>query len=281
MTAHYLELTNGIPEPWDDAQTCPTAVHTPSCGFIAGDSDVETSVPLVNVLMEGAGVLQSGDKQESSGEGREAKQGRPFRQQFRKTRLCKYHMGGCCWNGGACRFAHSNYELQSGPDLTKTSMCTAWMAGNCPFEVRDCPYAHGSKELRCTPLFFKTAVCKDFIAGTCTAGDSCRFAHGAHELKKTTDTEAPQAPQFASNLEEAWTKGKQVSAVATSETSTATPGSSVMGDWVNRRSPDPWAHRLKLRYATFSRSIYAPMFSSQDFGDGWRGSPDVMDSAQY
>jgi len=214
-------------------------------------------------------------------EGCEAKQGGLFRQQFRKTRLCRYHMEGCCWNGGACRFAHSDSELQGGPDLTKTSVCTAWMAGSCPFEARDCPFAHGSKELRCTRLYFKTAVCKDFMDGTCTAGDLCRFAHGAHELKKTTDTEAPQAPQapqFASFLKEASTKVKQVGALATFQTSTATPGSSVMGDRVDRRSADSWAHHPKIRYATFSRSIYAPMFSNKDFGDSWTRSQNVMAS---
>jgi len=256
-----FERANGIPEPWDDVQTCPIGVNTPSCGFIAGDPNRDTNVPVANVLLEGAGVLQTGD--------RTAKQGEPFLLQLRKTPLCRYFIGGCCWNGGACRFAHINYELQGGPDLTKTIMCTAWLAGSCPLEARDCPYAHGSKELRGTPLYFKTAIC-NFMAGTCTAGDSCRFAHEAHELKKTTETEAPQAPQFASNLEEASTKGTQVCAVATSETSLATSGFSVMGDWVDRRSPDSWAHRPTIRYATFSSSIHAPMFSN--FGDSWKGS---------
>jgi len=271
MAALDFELVNGVPEPWDDMQKWPRGVDAPSqCGLIAGDPDEGTRPPFANVLSEGAGGFQLGK------ESPEAKKGGLFRKQFRKTRLCRYHIGGCCWNGGGCRFAHSSHELQGGPDLAKTSMCTAWMKGSCPFEARDCPYAHGPKELRCTPLYLKTAMCKDFMAGTCIFGESCRYAHGAHELKKTTDSEAPQ---FASNLEEASTKGKQVGAVATSatETSTATPGSSVRGDGVNRRSSDACAHCPKLRYATFSRSIYAPMFSNTDFEGSWTGSQTVVD----
>jgi len=277
MTALYLEFANRIPEPWDDMQTCRRRVDTLSqCGFIAGDPNKETRLPLANVLSEGAGSFQSGDKLDTGKENPEDKKGRLFRQQFRKTQLCRYHIGGCCWNGDACRFAHSSHELQGGPDLAKTSMCTAWMKGSCPLEARYCQYAHGPKELRCTPLYLKTVICKDFMAGTCIFGESCRHAHGTHELKRTTDSESPQ---FASNLEEASAKRKQVGAVATPETSEATPGCSVMGDGVDSRSSDSWAHCPKLRYAVFSRSIYAPMFASTDFGGSWTGSQNVMDSA--
>jgi len=163
-------------------------------------------------------------------------------------------------------------QVQGGPDLTKSSMCTAWLKGGCPLEARHCPYAHGPKELRCTPMPFKVAMCKDFMAGTCTFGDSCRFAHGGHELKKTTDIDAHQS---ASSVEEEPAEGKQVGAVATSETSTTTLGSSVMGDSMDRQSPKAGAQCPKLRYATFSRSTYAPMFSSVNFGSISTQSPKI------
>jgi len=183
-----------------------------------------------------------------------ARQGGRFRQQFLKTRVCRYHTWGSCWNGDACRFAHRTDELQSGPDLTKTSMCTEWMNGSCPLEARDCPYAHGTDELRCTDIFFKTGICKSFMAGTCRFGDSCRCAHGVHELRKITDIDVSQS---TANLVAASTGRKHFGGSSSlSETSTGITESSSTGShsWKDCWGADPETHFPKIRYVSFSKS---------------------------
>jgi len=43
--------------------------------------------------------------------------------------------------------------LSQAPDLTKTSLCAAFMGGHCPLPSGECHYAHGEEELRITPEF--------------------------------------------------------------------------------------------------------------------------------
>jgi len=78
---------------------------------------------------------------------------RQFRNQFRKTQLCRFNAVGQCNRGQNCSFAHSPGELKTVPDLTKTSLCLAWQKGRCPLAAADCHFAHGSEELRLTPAF--------------------------------------------------------------------------------------------------------------------------------
>lgn len=52
-----------------------------------------------------------------------------------------------------CCFAHCEDELSQAPDLTKTSLCAAFMGGHCPLPSGECHYAHGEEELRITPEF--------------------------------------------------------------------------------------------------------------------------------
>mmetsp|Transcript_114861 Transcript_114861/g.198951 ORF Transcript_114861/g.198951 Transcript_114861/m.198951 type:complete len:239 (+) Transcript_114861:65-781(+) len=76
-----------------------------------------------------------------------------FRAQFRKTRLCRFFEIGQCSKGQACPFAHGSTEMQTAPDLTKTSICRAWRQKQCPFSAMRCPFAHGASELRKTDLY--------------------------------------------------------------------------------------------------------------------------------
>lgn len=76
-----------------------------------------------------------------------------FRSQFKKTKMCRYYPMGMCKFAKECCFAHSADELSQAPDLTKTSMCTAFMSGKCPLPSEDCQYAHSEEELRVTPAF--------------------------------------------------------------------------------------------------------------------------------
>jgi|Transcript_30166 hypothetical protein len=76
-----------------------------------------------------------------------------FRLQFRKTRLCTFHMEGRCRYGNACGFAHEDAQMTIPPDLTKTSLCEKWQQGKCNHTAATCKFAHGKHELRITPQF--------------------------------------------------------------------------------------------------------------------------------
>ena len=101
--------------------------------------------------------------------------------QLRKTRFCSFYRKGICKYGSKCTFAHQEKELLSAPDLRKTRVCKAFLAGGCNDDT--CNFAHGSEELRATEIFFKTHLCLWHERGRCTNGTRCRFAHGLEELR--------------------------------------------------------------------------------------------------
>jgi hypothetical protein len=76
-----------------------------------------------------------------------------FRFQFRKTRLCSFYMEGRCSKGAQCGFAHDMEQVETPPDLTKTSLCPKWQKGQCKHTAATCKFAHGKHELRTTPQF--------------------------------------------------------------------------------------------------------------------------------
>lgn len=65
-----------------------------------------------------------------------------------KTKRCRFWMEGRCNRGDACTYAHTDIELRSPPDLTKTKLCTRWKRGTCEKSADDCAYAHGLEDLR-------------------------------------------------------------------------------------------------------------------------------------
>jgi len=83
-----------------------------------------------------------------------------FKKQFHKTKLCRYYNLGQCRYGQDCPFAHDQSELAVAPDLTKTTICEAWLAGQCRLPPEQCQYAHGEEELRVTPAFSTSTLCK-------------------------------------------------------------------------------------------------------------------------
>lgn len=113
--------------------------------------------------------------------------------QLRKTKLCKYHLGGSCRSGAGCSFAHRPAELQSTPDLRKTRLCKAFVLGRCTSQ--GCRFAHGDGELVSTELFYKRSLCKWFVKNRCRNGAICRFAHGLSELHPVPDNEPPAVAQ--------------------------------------------------------------------------------------
>jgi len=76
--------------------------------------------------------------------------------------------------------------MQKVPDLRKTRICKAFLAGMC--NTPDCSFAHGEDELRSTDLCYKKTMCSWFEKGCCRNGDSCRFAHGVEELRLAPGT---------------------------------------------------------------------------------------------
>jgi hypothetical protein len=76
-----------------------------------------------------------------------------FRFQFKKTRLCSFYVEGRCRAGNDCAFAHDMAQMETPPDLTKTSLCAKWEKGQCTHTAATCKFAHGKHELRMTPQF--------------------------------------------------------------------------------------------------------------------------------
>jgi len=73
------------------------------------------------------------------------------RQQFFNTQPCRFFQRGRCRRGFTCTFAHG--DVESRPDLCKTSLCKNWLEGLCKYSNSKCTFAHGCDDLRRTPLF--------------------------------------------------------------------------------------------------------------------------------
>lgn len=102
--------------------------------------------------------------------------------QFNRTRLCTFYARGHCFHGESCKYAHTNDQLQSVPDLRKTRLCFSYFRGEC--QKTNCCFAHGYHELRSTNNLFKTELCFQWsTSGRCKAGINCRYAHGQKELR--------------------------------------------------------------------------------------------------
>lgn len=76
-----------------------------------------------------------------------------FQSQFKKTSMCKFFAERNCTKGDSCNFAHNLAELQTAPNLTKTSLCRMYQTSVCSKRSDACPFAHGVRELRMTPMF--------------------------------------------------------------------------------------------------------------------------------
>jgi len=79
-----------------------------------------------------------------------------FQSQFKKTLLCRFFESGQCRHSEDCSFAHGQTDLSIRPDLTKTSLCRAWLSGNCVVPTDQCQFAHGEHDLRVSHAFSKT-----------------------------------------------------------------------------------------------------------------------------
>lgn len=71
---------------------------------------------------------------------------------FVKTRKCRFHGLGQCSRGALCTFAHSGRDLRQAPDLSRTKVCPAVLAGgegSCSDVT--CKYAHSREDRRKLP----------------------------------------------------------------------------------------------------------------------------------
>lgn len=121
-----------------------------------------------------------------------------IREQFHKTRLCKFNAIGRCALGVHCTFAHTATELQESPDLRKTRLCHDFFRGRCA--KPDCNFAHDYAELRSTTRIYKSELCRWLDGGNCNAGDSCRYAHSAKELKMHQEAEKLNQPVYGHHV---------------------------------------------------------------------------------
>lgn len=76
---------------------------------------------------------------------------------MRKSALCRFFESNQCSKGTACPFAHGEAELQTRPNLSKTTICRNWAKGCCKFNNATCNFAHGQQDLRDT--------CEDVASG--------------------------------------------------------------------------------------------------------------------
>jgi len=103
------------------------------------------------------------------------------RGQFKKTKMCKFHIIGMCAKGSLCPFAHNTIELQDLPDLACTKLCKTLLQTGACNDPR-CTYAHNKDQLRATSTFHKTKLCRFAQSGFCSLGSKCNFAHSVEEL---------------------------------------------------------------------------------------------------
>mmetsp|Transcript_152584 Transcript_152584/g.370351 ORF Transcript_152584/g.370351 Transcript_152584/m.370351 type:complete len:258 (+) Transcript_152584:91-864(+) len=112
-----------------------------------------------------------------------------FRQQFRKTELCRFYQSGCV-KGSNCCFAHGESELRIAPDLTKTSLCQDWIDRRCPLTAEACQFAHGWSDMHTTLAFVEYGA-RQSKKGTSQTSSSCEASTANGEIGNVVETPLP------------------------------------------------------------------------------------------
>lgn len=76
-----------------------------------------------------------------------------FKNQVKKTQLCRYYAAGICTAGTLCAFAHGDCDMRAPPDLSKTRICRSWLQGKCDKTKEECKFAHGRKDVNTSTFF--------------------------------------------------------------------------------------------------------------------------------
>mmetsp|Transcript_31549 Transcript_31549/g.61988 ORF Transcript_31549/g.61988 Transcript_31549/m.61988 type:complete len:261 (-) Transcript_31549:185-967(-) len=72
---------------------------------------------------------------------------RKLKAMCKKTRMCKFFQTGTCNRMTDCSFAHSEEELTTAPDLSRTKLCQSLLIQGICTNAR-CTFAHSKLELR-------------------------------------------------------------------------------------------------------------------------------------
>jgi hypothetical protein len=99
-----------------------------------------------------------------------------------KTKMCHFFERGKCASND-CRYAHSQSELRTQPNLEKTKLCKTFAQDGYCNAGENCGFAHGEAELKVTEGIYKTQMCHFFERGRCLKGDRCNHAHGKEDLR--------------------------------------------------------------------------------------------------
>jgi hypothetical protein len=99
-----------------------------------------------------------------------------------KTKMCHFFERGKCASTD-CRYAHSQAELRTQPNLEKTKLCKSFVQDGFCRDGENCGFAHGEGELRVTEGIYKTQMCHFFERGRCLKGERCNHAHGKEDLR--------------------------------------------------------------------------------------------------
>lgn len=117
-----------------------------------------------------------------------------------KTMLCRhFEQQGTCTLGDNCSFAHGQEQLRTFGDPLPPEI-EAKIQTQSSYGSQPMPYVGGAQHSSGgyggfhnksnNSGNFKTAICKNFAnTGNCRYGDSCTFAHGDQELKKSRSNE--------------------------------------------------------------------------------------------
>ena len=97
--------------------------------------------------------------------------------QWENFAFLRYHLKGVCKNADSCAFAHGLTELQSRPDLSKTSWCREFLSTGTCVNMANCRFCHSQNEFRDTIGYSQRRLCKFFPKGLCQHAERCRFQH--------------------------------------------------------------------------------------------------------
>ncbi|KAL8274160.1 hypothetical protein Esti_002002 [Eimeria stiedai] len=276
--ADASETTDVLPLLLDLAFACkPAAAATPAAAapaaaaVVTGASATPETAPPAGSPPHSILSTRSQGHPTSNGKSRPSLSLPSLQQRMQKTKMCRFHMQGCCSKGALCVFAHDAKELRERPNLIRTRLCPLMRAaslsgvagaaeggvdgaagggmgalGSSRMGVPHCSkgdacrFAHSLEELRSTPEFFKTAVCPLHAAGgpqACPLGASCRFAHGEAELRPRPHAGPPPPPAAAAEA------AGSVDRPSASEGRRA--GGSWGGGWGGPKGPPPGLEMMR------------------------------------
>lgn len=121
-----------------------------------------------------------------------------------KTKLCAFFIKGSCPKSGSCNFAHGEAELKCPPNLQRTRLCPAVIAGVKCSKMATCKFAHSAEELRQHDMknneALKAANVPSAGVSLCDVASVPSAAYWNHSVEETYPAGSyPCAPQHPYN----------------------------------------------------------------------------------